>query len=301
MYGSTPSSARERVAHDLCGPLVVAAVGQRVAEEGRVPNLCGDIFRNGLADALQAALEQANRARGRAERGVSLTKRRVDVRAVLRRGRCVIRGGGLEPRAGRAVAPALGGGEPERDSRSYRRSRVAGSLCLGEDPLELLLRAREVVRQAKLELRIGEAKLSVVDLADVAARLEILDRDAELLRELAESLDGRRARSGLDPRDVRIRDPRRREVALRETPLKTKALEACANRLCRTAFRHAGLDHLRTSDISQIVNRRFLMATLALDLRNLLGKEGRLCIRGVAKCVCDRRGRACVPARFTVA
>jgi hypothetical protein len=48
---------------------------------------------------------------------------------------------------------------------------------------------------------------------------------------------------------------------LRKASLEAQALEPRAYALGRTALGHAGPDHLRASDISQIVNRRFLVAT----------------------------------------
>ena len=154
----------------------------------------------------------------------------------------------LRRREAECHACANGGGDVARRDR------------LGVERCQLLFCGRDVAVEPELELCIREPQFAIVDVANVAARLEVLDRHAELLRELSQRLDRRRARARLDPRDVRVRHPGRREVALRQIPLETEALEARADRLCRTSG-HAGPDHEKASDISQIVNRCFLVAT----------------------------------------
>jgi hypothetical protein len=88
------------------------------------------------------------------------------------------------------------------------------------DPLDGVAGVSGIVGQAQLELRIGEPELALVDLAEIGPRLEVFDRDAELRSELSEGLDGGAPRLCLDPRDVGIRDPGRRELALRKVAFK---------------------------------------------------------------------------------
>ena len=74
------------------------------------------------------------------------------------------------------------------------------------DFLKPLLCCVRVRIESKLKLCVRELEFPVVDVADVTAGLEVLDRDPELLRQLAERLDRRRTCSRFDPRDVCIRD-----------------------------------------------------------------------------------------------
>jgi len=91
--------------------------------------------------------------------------------------------------------------------------------------------ALDVLGKAELQLRVGDPELALVGVAQVASGLQVLDRDAELPGEHAESLDGRRARAGLDPGDVRVRHAGRCELALREAALEPQTAQAFANRL----------------------------------------------------------------------
>jgi hypothetical protein len=102
----------------------------------------------------------------------------------------------------------------------------------------LLLGLARVAVETEGELCVGEPKLAIVDFSDLLARLEVLDRDAELLRELAKRLDRGRARAGLDARDIGVGDAGGREVALRETSLDAQALEACADAFSTSSLGH---------------------------------------------------------------
>jgi len=95
----------------------------------------------------------------------------------------------------------------------------------------------------------------LLDFADVPAGLEILDGDAKLLRQLAQRLDRRSARTGFDARDVGVRDPRGRQIPLRKTTLESQTLEPRAYAFRPTALGHAAPDHQIFSDISQIPSR----------------------------------------------
>ena len=104
----------------------------------------------------------------------------------------------LEALNGLEVIAALRGCQPECNTSAHRGSRVACSESLREDLLELAPGCGEIVGQAKFELGVGEAKLTIVDVADVATGLQVLDRDSQLLSQFAERLDRRRACAGLD-------------------------------------------------------------------------------------------------------
>ena len=201
------------------------------------------------------------------------------------------------------VAAALREQQAEDRLGAQRRGDVAAGGRLRPDLLELLLEVGAAAAQAQLELGVGEAELAVVDLTDVTARLEVLDRDLELLRQLAQCLDRGAARTRFDPRDVGVRDPGRREIALRQVPLQTKALQARANRLCRAGLRHAGRDH--EADVRHMSNSQSTLphGNMSLVLRTLGGRREKPCCRGVARSrrSATSRGRTRVLARFTLA
>ena len=98
------------------------------------------------------------------------------------------------------------------------RARVAArevgvGLGLGE---QLAERGRVgVAVDPEAQLLLGEAQLAQLGAVELGAGLEVLGRDAELLREPAQRLHRRRPRARLDPRDVGVGDPGLGEVALR--------------------------------------------------------------------------------------
>src|SRR2546422_7141735 len=109
------------------------------------------------------------------------------------RGNALVLERGLQPFDRVEVIAALGGRKPEPNRSSTGRDPIARRVRVREDFLELLLGRGRVRLEAKLKLCVRELELAVVDLADVTAGLEILDRDPQLLRQLAERFDRRRA------------------------------------------------------------------------------------------------------------
>jgi hypothetical protein len=212
-------SESKRISDDARGLVILAGIGQRVTQERCVANrdrrVIGDVF----AHALEAIFEDPYSAVRCAKRRIRPSKRRIEVGPSMRRRHGLVAQRCLEPLDGDEVLAPSRGGESERDPRPCRRDGIARGGSLVQDRLELLFRPREVVGEAELELGIRKPKLAVVDLADIAPGLQVFDGDTKLLRQLPKRLHRRRPCPGLDAGDVRVRHPRRREVALRQTPL----------------------------------------------------------------------------------
>jgi hypothetical protein len=111
-----------------------------------------------------------------------------------------------------AVVTALRCGRPKDEVRSRRGELVAQRLGLAEDRLDLS--HREVVVEAEAQLGVGQSKLAELARAHVRAGLEVFRRHAKPAGERPERLHRRSPRPSFDPRDVRVRDARRRELAL---------------------------------------------------------------------------------------
>src|SRR5262249_15377534 len=144
--------AVERLAYDVGCALVVAVVGERVAEERRVPDLSGDVLAYLFDHASEAALEEPDCAVGRAEGGVRLTKGGVDIWAMLRRWGRVLCDGRLEALDRFEMAATLCRGQAEGDAGADRRADIPRGCGLREDLLQLEFRVSQVVAQAELEL-----------------------------------------------------------------------------------------------------------------------------------------------------
>jgi hypothetical protein len=204
--------------HGLC-TTEVAPVAERVAQVRREANLIRSVFRMFLHHSVETVVEEVDSALRLAERGITLTERRIDI-GTLRRAEELGLNCGLESLDRGGVVPRPRLGESERDTGAECRGRVAGGYRVIVDPLDGVESVAGIVGQAQLELRIGKPELSLVDLAEIGPRLEVFDRDAELWSELPEGLDGGAPRLRLDPRDVGIGDARRRELALRKLAFK---------------------------------------------------------------------------------
>src|SRR4051794_28548559 len=205
---------RERVFEDALRPAEVAHVAERVAQVSREPNLVGRVVRIFLRDTREASLEELYGPLRLAEGRVALAQGCVNVGS-LGRGDEPGADRGLQAFDGGRVVPGPRFGEADCDARAERGGRVAGGNRLVEDLPEDVLRLFGVIGEPELELGIGEPKLALVDLPEVGPRFQVLDGDAELSRELPESLHRRAAGAGLDARDVGVRHAGRRELALR--------------------------------------------------------------------------------------
>ena len=113
---------------------------------------------------------------------------------------------------------------PEALERAAALARVLGSL---ERLLEETLGGVEVV-EAERELGLREQVLLPAG-ALVAGR-EVLAGHAEALPEQLEHLERRRAHARLDPRDVRRRAARKRELPLAQPDLLARFLDADSDR-----------------------------------------------------------------------
>src|SRR6185436_193571 len=148
-------------------------------------------------------LEKARCPIGRTQRRVGAAELRVDVRTELRRDAFVLERR-LQALDGVQMIAAVRGCKSEADRSAAGGGAVSCGARLREDFLEQLLGRARVRFEPKLELCIRKLQLTVVDLADVPARLQILDRDGELLGELPQRLDRRGACTRLDPGDVGV-------------------------------------------------------------------------------------------------
>ena len=119
----------------------------------------------------------------------------------------------LKLEAGRHVvelASASDGGCSFREVAAFELLKLPETVVGGDEATNVLQRVREAIvldaaiRQPKLELRIGEPELALVDIAKVGSRLQVLDGNAELSSQLPERLDRRTARTRLDSRDVGV-------------------------------------------------------------------------------------------------
>ena len=190
----------------------------------RAAAFCGSV----AASPCERLLEQRDRVPRLAGRRVGAPQRRIDVGA--RRGRHELgadhrrqvldRLGVLAPRCRR---------QPEQDPRRRRRSDVHLAFGVGEHGSHGV--TVELAFEPQPELLLGEAQLAQVRPAELRARLEVLGCDAQLLREHPERLDRRRARAGLDPRDVGVGDARGGEVPLGQAPLAPETAEPRSDRL----------------------------------------------------------------------
>ncbi len=119
--------------------------------------------------------------------------------------------------------------EPEHDPGARRRRDVGRPVGILEQ-LAYRFRIRLAV-EPQPQLLVGEPQLAQLGRVELGARLEVLGRDAELLRQHPERLHRRRPRPGLDPGDVRVRDPGRREVPLGLPALDPQAAKPGTDRL----------------------------------------------------------------------
>ena len=197
----------------------------------RRPASCGAIS----SSSARTRSNSATAVRGVPTRRVGAAERRVDVRA---RDRCDEIGCDrrleLLDRLG-VVAPARGR-QAERDVNSRRGAVVRFLRRLGEDLVQLVELDLVVEPDAKLEL--GQPELAQLAPAERRSELEVVGRHPELPGEHPQRLDRRVAQSGFDPRDVRVADPRSREVALGEAPLSADAPQALADGLGSRLVRH---------------------------------------------------------------
>ena len=96
---------------------------------------------------------------------------------------------------------------------------------------ELRLSLVRVLREAQLELGVGDLQLALVRVAQLGAGLQVVGRDSELSREHPQCLDRRPPRARLDARDVGVRDAWACELALGEAALMAQASQPLADRL----------------------------------------------------------------------
>jgi hypothetical protein len=156
------------------------------------------------------------------------------------------------------VVAAVRGGEAERDTGARRGAVVAGLGRLVEDLLQLRLGRFDVLRKAELELGVRDSELTLVDVAQIAAGLEVLNSDPELARQHPKRLHRRRARASFDPGDVRVRDSRPRELSLREAALQAQPFQAHADRFdprLLSARAHEPRDLFQSRYISQMTEQ----------------------------------------------
>jgi hypothetical protein len=77
----------------------------------------------------------------------------------------------------------------------------------------------EVGREPKRKLRVAQLQLAPRQRRDRGARLQLLDRDTELLRDDPQRLHRRLALPSLYPAEIGVRDPGLGKLALGQTPL----------------------------------------------------------------------------------
>jgi hypothetical protein len=148
-------------------------------------------------------LEKARCPIGRAQRRVGAAELRVDVGTEVRRDAFVLERR-LEALDSVEMIAAVRGCKSEPDRSAARGGAVSCGARFREDFLEQLLGRARVGFEPKLELCIRKLQLTVVDFAEVPSRFQLLDRDPELLGELPQRLDRRRACTRLDPGDVGV-------------------------------------------------------------------------------------------------
>jgi hypothetical protein len=188
----------EQFAHDRLGALELAEIRERVAEVGAVADARREILGIGAraVDGGQGTLEQRHRLPGRPGGRQRAPERRIDVGSRDRRHELAVDHVG-EKRDRPTVVAARRSLEPECDARTGRRRDVRVRVGILEQ-LGQRIRVR-VTLDAKGELLLGQPELAELGGVEVRARLEVLGRDAELLGEPAQRLDGRRSRARLDP------------------------------------------------------------------------------------------------------
>ena len=134
---------------------------------------------------------------------VALAEGCVDVGALERRQKLGT-DRGLQPLRRGGIVSGARLRQADRDACAERRGRVTGCDRVVEDLVDNPPGLLGVFRQPKLELRIGEPELALVDIAKVGSRLQVLHGNAELSSQLPERLDRRTARTRLDSRDVGV-------------------------------------------------------------------------------------------------
>ena len=237
----------EDVVEDALGAVEVAEVGEREAEVGREADARREVGRGLLLDHGDAALEELRGVGGASRHRVRAAQRPEDVGSQRRRD-VVLLHGPLERRDGVGGPARLERREADRDPGAARSDDVARLLCLGQQLAEPLVRRVGVLREAQVELGLRQPQLAELVLAHVRAGLQVLGGDAELPRQLAQRLHRRLPRSGLDPRDVGVRDPGGRELALGQAALGPEPPKACADSLLRCAAHRHDSPILRPSE-----------------------------------------------------
>ena len=132
----------------------------------------------------------------------------------------------------------------ERERASATRARSAAS----RSPAVTRLVERAAQRrldalglpEADRELEVREPKLARRGRIEIRAGLEIVGGDAELRREAAQRLHGRCTGTGLDARDVGVRNAGGSELTLGKTPIQPQTFEPLPDRLAR-GWRNIGL------------------------------------------------------------
>ena len=221
----------------------VAGVGERIAEVRREADArragFSALSRELLRGSSRTARPPAPGRRATRRRGPASTNRSGrtagEIVAVLER--C------LQEHDGLTGLPRRAAERPERDAGTGGGRLVACLDASCEHRLEVRLGRDRVAVQPERQLGVGEPQLADVGVAQRRAGLEVLGRNAELARQLAKRLDGRTARTGLDARDVRVRDTRRRELALGEAPLEPQPTQALPDRLARYLILTPSLHH----------------------------------------------------------
>jgi hypothetical protein len=224
--------AAQRVVEDLLRPRELAHVRERVAEVDSAADARDRILVGVLVDLRQAPVEDLDGTLGGSRGGERTPERREDLGARGREQDTRVRGD-LEQRSrvcGSALPP---GCEAERHAGARRGGYVPGANRFVEEPVESPCRFRGILREPQLELGVGDAKLALLALADLAAGLEVVGGDAELLGQDSKRFDGRPTRAGLDPRDIGVRDTRPGQLALREPAVQAEASQPLPNRFDR--------------------------------------------------------------------
>ena len=274
------AAACEELRDDRLGALELSKVGQRVAQVGAVADASVHVLRLHERDLVECALEQRHRLPRRPRGGIRPAERREDIRP-RRSGhelRPHDRGELLDrPR----VISARRRLEPEHDPGARRRSDVGRDVGVLQQ-FEHCLRIR-LALEAQSQLLLGEPQLPQLGRVELGARLEVLGRDAELLRQHPERLHRRRPRPGLDPGDVRVGDSRCREVPLGPPALDPQSAQAGADRL---PTRVPGLRHRAIVPASFDNVNRAMPQDDRIDNKRILRSPP-----GVGSCV--RRGRRC--------
>ena len=225
-----PFGLGDRVLQHPLGALEVAEIRQGVAEVRGEANLCGEIIRRLTGDLVEAALEEIDRPLSVPARRECPAERRVDVGANAWRDVRQLEPR-LEPLDRVVVVPGVRGREPERDARARGGEGVPGFDRILQKAVELALGVGGVVREAQLQLGVGDPQLALLGVPDLGAGLEVVGRNAQLAREHPQRLDGRAPRPAFDPGDVGVRHPRGSELALRKAAFVPEPLQPLADRL----------------------------------------------------------------------